>query len=87
MAELSVQQMNEIKDSFRLFDKNSDGVISSTELESAMRATGCSPTKEEVQTMIEAIDTNRNGVVDFPEFVVMVSCRMKTNTTQKETGK
>lgn len=78
MDQFSDKQINEFRETFRLFDRNNDGVISVAELEKAMRSIGCNPTRDEVAAMVEAIDVNKNGVVDFPEFVMMVSGQVTT---------
>lgn len=80
------KQKDEFRETFKLFDRNNDGVISSRELETAMRNVGCNPTKEDVDAMIDAIDTNRNGVVEFDEFVSMLASRMKAEEGQEKEG-
>lgn len=44
------------KDAFGLFDKDGDGVISTWELKSVLRALGQNPTKEELVDMIQEAD-------------------------------
>ena len=46
------------------------------ELKAAMRALGFDVKKEEVRSMLQAIDKDANGEVDFEEFVAMMTGKM-----------
>jgi len=48
----------EFREAFSLFDKNSDGTISSAELGTVMRSLGQNPTENELQDMINEIDVD-----------------------------
>jgi len=52
---------------FKHFDKNGDGKISSAELGESLQALG-SVTPEDVNAMMEEIDTDRDGFISFQEF-------------------
>jgi EF hand len=53
MAEqLSEEQIAEFKEAFALFDKDSDGTITTKELGTVMRSLGQNPTEAELQDMI-----------------------------------
>ena len=52
MENLTETQVQEFKNSFQIFDKDLDGVISINELGLAMRAMGHNPTEIELQEMI-----------------------------------
>ena len=67
MKEAELHQM------FRIFDKNSDGVITAEELQQAMVNMGDEVNNEEVEEMIREVDTDGDGVVSYPEFKVMMS--------------
>lgn len=41
-----------------------------------MRSHGFNPTEEELGDMIRSVDTNRNGAIDFNEFIAMMSRRL-----------
>lgn len=72
-GQLSEQQISEYRDSFALFDKNSDGKIDSSELGQVMRSLGRNPTDEELRDMIHDIDSDDNGTIDFNEFLTLMS--------------
>jgi len=52
------------------------GAIDVRELKAAMRALGFDVKKEEVRSMLQAIDKDANGEVDFEEFVAMMTGKM-----------
>lgn len=60
-------------EAFKVFDKDGDGFISCNELQFVMSNLGETLTDEEVREMIEEVDLDRDGMVNYPEFVrVMV---------------
>jgi len=66
---LSNEQLSELKEAFRMFDKDGDGTIDSDEFESVLQVLGLNPTKEELGILLDSVDTDGNGVIDFDEFV------------------
>ncbi|RDX63487.1 Calmodulin-like protein 8, partial [Mucuna pruriens] len=62
----------ELKEAFRLFDKDQDGYISPTELLSVMRNIGVKVTEEELEHMIRVADLDGDGRVNYQEFVRMM---------------
>ncbi|GFO44904.1 calmodulin [Plakobranchus ocellatus] len=73
MADLSEDQKNFIKKAFELLDENHNGRISKHELTRAARVFGYNPTLKEAQKMIDEVDANGNGYIDFEEFAEMMS--------------
>ncbi|KAK2955853.1 putative Calmodulin [Blattamonas nauphoetae] len=72
-VDLSEQEINELKEAFMLFDKDGSGEIDEGELKTVMNdCMGMKMTDEEVKLMLEEIDTNHNGLIDFNEFLVMM---------------
>ncbi|XP_060596607.1 calmodulin-A-like isoform X2 [Ruditapes philippinarum] len=69
---ITEEQLAEFREAFNLFDKNKDNVISAKELGTVMRALGQSPTDKDIETMIQHADVNKNGSIDFDEFVKMM---------------
>ncbi|CAJ1961066.1 unnamed protein product [Sphenostylis stenocarpa] len=62
----------ELKEAFRVFDKDQDGYISASELRSVMRTIGEKVTDEEVAQMVKEADLDGDGLVDYQEFVRMM---------------
>ena len=49
-----------------------------------MRALGQNPTEEEVKEMIEEVDDDGSGSIDFPEFLSTMARKMKESDTNEE---
>ncbi|KAI8646221.1 hypothetical protein BD408DRAFT_410404 [Parasitella parasitica] len=81
--QLNEQQLSEYRESFSLFDKDGNGVIDIKELGQVMRSLNRKPTEEELKDMINEVDADENGTIDFDEFLTIVS-RMKENSKESE---
>ena len=66
---MTIEQVEELKEAFRLFDKDGDGTISAEEFGAVMQVLGLTPTAEELEILLDSVDVDRNGVIDFAEFV------------------
>ncbi|XP_072039372.1 neo-calmodulin [Amphiura filiformis] len=75
--DLSEEQIAEFKEAFSLFDKDGDGTITTKELGTVMRSLDQNPTEAELQDMINEVDADGNGTLDFPEFLTMMAHKMK----------
>ncbi|XP_064621365.1 calmodulin-A-like isoform X3 [Lineus longissimus] len=69
---LSEAQVTEYREAFRLFDKDGDGHITTVELGTVMKSLGQSPSEKELQDMINEVDSDGNGTLDFDEFLTMM---------------
>ncbi|XP_059453089.1 calmodulin-like [Corylus avellana] len=83
MAEqLTEEQIAEFKEAFSLFDKDGDGCITTKELGTVMRSLGQNPTEAELQDMINEVDADQNGTIDFSEFLNLMARKMKVSSIQ-----
>ena len=71
--QLTEEQIGEYRDAFSLYDKDSDGKITISELDTVMRSLGQNPTEVELQKMLDKIDVDRNGTIEFEEFLQLMS--------------
>ena len=49
-----------------------------------MRSLGQNPKEEELRDMINEIDEDGNGTVDFEEFLIMMSKKLKDHDSEEE---
>ncbi|KDR17262.1 Calmodulin [Zootermopsis nevadensis] len=82
--QLTEEQIAEFKEAFSLFDKDGDGTITTKELGTVMRSLGQNPTEAELQDMINEVDADGNGTIDFPEFLTMMARKMKDTDSEEE---
>jgi calmodulin len=82
--QLAEEQISEFREAFSLFDKNGDKTVTTRELGTVMRSLGQNPTEAEIQNMLEDVDSEGDGVIDFQEFLlIMVKC-MKNRLPEDE---
>eukprot|EP00945_MAST-04E_sp_MAST-4E-sp1_P002460 g2460.t1 len=76
LPELDEEQILEFKEAFKLFDKDGGGSIDAEELGDAMRALGQDPDPEELQNMVDEVDEDGSGEIEFDEFLILMSKQM-----------
>ena len=69
---LSEEQINEFKEVFKLFDTDGSGAISHIELGNVLRQLGQNPTDQELKNLVEEVDIDGSGQIEFNEFVQMM---------------
>ena len=74
---LTEEQIAEFKEAFSLFDRDGDGTITTKELGTVMRSLGQNPTESELGDMINEVDADGNGTIDFPEFLTLMAKKMR----------
>ncbi|KAJ3015071.1 Centrin-4 [Thoreauomyces humboldtii] len=84
---LSEAQNREIREAFDLFDEDGSGEISGKEWRVAMRALGFEPSNEEVKRMLNEMDNDHNGTIDFDEFFTLMERRMADKYAREEMGR
>merc|ERR1712193_561390 len=81
---LSDEEIAEFKEAFLLFDKDGDGTITTKELGIVMRSLGQNPTEAELHDMINEVDADGNGTIDFAEFLSLMSRKVKDADSEEE---
>jgi len=78
----TVQDFPELRAAFSAFDKDGGGDISTDELGAVLRSLGQSPTDEELRDMIQEVDADGSGTIDFPEFCSLMQAQEAANAAQ-----
>lgn len=85
MAEhLSAEQIAEFKVAFSLFDPDGDGSITVEELGQVIRSLGQNPSEADLQDMINEVDVDGNGDIDFDEFLTLIATKMEAVEEEDE---
>ena len=78
------QVLADYKEVFSTFDRDGDGTIDATELGVVMASFGVNPSQAELAKMIEDVDLDKSGAIDFQEFVTMMQSRSNTSNPEDE---
>ncbi|KAF3335978.1 putative calcium-binding protein CML17 [Carex littledalei] len=78
-SSLDEEQVVELREIFRSYDRNNDGSLTQLELRSLLRSLGLKPTQDQLDALIQQADINSNGLVEFSEFVALVSPELLSN--------
>ncbi|CAH1267592.1 CALM1 [Branchiostoma lanceolatum] len=92
---LSEEQIAEFKEVFGLFDQDNSGSITTNELGEVMESLGHKPELAELQAsrrfnsnglndMINEMDHDGSGTIDFPEFLLVMSKKQQESDSEKE---
>ena len=73
LPKLTEEQILEFKEAFKLFDKDSGGSIDAEELKDALESLGQVVTEESVQELVDEVDEDGSGEIEFDEFLVLMS--------------
>ncbi|XP_074639276.1 neo-calmodulin-like isoform X1 [Acropora palmata] len=84
MDKLTQEQIQDYKDAFLHFDKDSSGFITTKELGNVMRSLGENPREEDLQMMINSVDIDGNGQMDFEEFVKLMVAKNQFSFNEEE---
>ncbi|KAL4218285.1 Calmodulin-like protein 6 [Mactra antiquata] len=75
----------EVKEMFRLFDKDGDNTITADEMAHVLRGLGFHMTNKEIKKALKEIDTNGNGKVEYGEFRAFLIKQFKESKSESET--
>ncbi|XP_062890715.1 calcium-binding protein 1-like isoform X2 [Mobula hypostoma] len=78
--ELGAEEIEELRDAFREFDKDKDGFIGCKDLGNCMRTMGYMPTEMELIELSQQINMNLGGHVDFDDFLELMGPKLLAET-------
>jgi len=73
VEEDSEAMQEELREAFRLYDKEGNGYINVSDLREILRALEDNMGEDELDEMIAEIDTDGSGTVDFDEFMELMA--------------
>ncbi|XP_023172479.1 caltractin [Drosophila hydei] len=82
--DLSLEQKQDIKKAFDLFDTECTGFIEVKELRVAIRALGFEPNKEEIKNMMDEIDKDKTGKIAFNDFLHLMRLKMSAKDAMQD---
>ncbi|KAI9900855.1 hypothetical protein N3K66_005117 [Trichothecium roseum] len=85
MAEqFTADELAHFREAFNVFDSNGNGQITKEDLGRVMRSLGQKPSDAELQDMLNEVDLDQSGAVDFQEFLQMMSKKGSKTSMEQE---
>jgi len=82
--ELTERKISIFREAFEAFDKDRDGYLTIKEISAIVKEIGQPPTEGEIKDMINEVDVDGNGTVEFIEFITLMARKMRDADTLKE---
>ncbi|ELT93937.1 hypothetical protein CAPTEDRAFT_147994 [Capitella teleta] len=82
--QFSPEEIAEYQDAFALFDRDGNGTITTKELGRTMRQLGFHFGEQDLHDMINEVDADGNGTMDFPEFLALMARKMNSEDIEEE---
>lgn len=70
------EELDHYKEAFSLYDTHDKGYITTKELGALIRSLGQNPTESDLAEMINEVDSDKNGLLEFEEFIRIMAKRM-----------
>nr|CAB3260426.1 uncharacterized protein LOC100175312 [Phallusia mammillata] len=84
LCEMGEERIVQYKNAFAKFDKDSSGIISSKQLRRLLRTLGHNPSDIELRELVNQVDMDENGKIDFNEFIIMIGYFDKANNEDED---
>jgi len=81
---LTKDQITEFKEIFDLFDPTGEAKITMWELGTIIRCFGSNPTEGDLKDIINEVDLDGNGEIDFEEFLHLMCRKLKDTDVEEE---
>lgn len=76
--------VKEFRTAFNVFDESGDGSLQADELATILASMGSNNTKEEIAKMIDEVDEDGSGQIEFEEFLPLMASRMISGSNTLE---
>ena len=70
---LTEEQIQEFKEAFSAFDKNETGTIPTKDFKAVMNSLGQNPYEDELQRMINEMDKDGKGTIEFVAYLTLMA--------------
>jgi centrin-1 len=84
---LTEDEVLEIKEAFDLFDGDKSGEIDTEELKQALKNLGIDAKNQTLTNMMNDLDKDKSGKIDFDEFIEMMTAKMSDRDTREDLKK
>lgn len=74
---LTIQQIEEYKCAFKLFDKNGNGKISANELSAVLKCLNCDASDDEISDMINEVNGLETGEISLESFLRLMESKLE----------
>ena len=81
---LTKEQIAEFREAFQIFDYDGDGCITIKELGIVLRSLGQNISETELIEMVTELDENGDGVIEFKEFLILMTRKMNKAPSEHE---
>merc|ERR1712117_610412 len=82
-AALPIDLIGIYQDAF-IKEAREDGSVDSSQVSRIMKAIGQNPSEAEIQDMVNQVDKDGTGSIDFPEFLMMMSIKSESENAEDE---
>ena len=83
-SDLTAQQIQEMRQSFDIIDRDGDGFINADDLTSLFVALGSDLSPAQIKNMIKENDVDGSEKIDFPGFLAMMTRDVKQSDAEDE---
>jgi Ca2+-binding EF-hand superfamily protein len=83
-AGLTAEQLQEIDQNFKYFDKDKSGLIDKRELRACLQSLGEDATPKDVQAVLDVYDSNKDGKITFDEFSNFMKVKLGDKNSKEE---
>nr|CDS30599.1 calmodulin [Hymenolepis microstoma] len=81
---LTEEDIAEFYEAFTSFDKDGNGLISRSELDDIVRSLGQNPTQGDIKKMMDEVDVDGNGAIDWNEFLKLMEKKLQDCEPERE---
>mmetsp|Transcript_699 Transcript_699/g.2347 ORF Transcript_699/g.2347 Transcript_699/m.2347 type:complete len:237 (-) Transcript_699:202-912(-) len=86
-SEKETISQKELKRAFASFDRDQSGTIDKDELAAVLKSVGKKVSDKQIDEIMEEIDLDKNGVLDFQEFEYIVQVKLEDNLHDEQSIK